>query len=354
MLNYSLYDSDMDFPLSEEYHTPLEPSGPSHGNRTNIIGAIVLILLFVFFGRLIMAKDAPPVDDSPLHLTLQAIPREDNAFYDLENLYVDPADAEERLHLMQQDTLDASRVASLLNQYQSEINAFMVASTKPAYQDPLSQDPDNLRWDTPITQVGTVRSVGRLLLLRAKQAALTDKAQAYQDVESVVKVGHMMATSQGILIQYLVGLDLLSEGFSSAKQLGLDMSALKGYAETSQGAHDAIATEYLIGRTSFEDALTYSYLPHNLANTSPPFKNFYYQPNRTKQIFFERMNADAKLAASDCDLIIPEPGPTKKPSLITFYLKENYLGNSMLWVRADQSIATNTKEKRCQIERLAT
>lgn len=288
----------------------------------------------------VISRDEAPPDDSDLRPVVVFTPPEVNAYDDVLKLREREAESwgetgpvkDEKLEdMLRGGPWDEKYANQLLDRHQQDIALVLSAASKLRYQDPLYVDVDTLT-PTSFPAPGTPRSAAKYTALEAmRQARAGNVDTALEESMAIVRLGHMIALSQGSLIDYLVAISVKQIGLTVIRQIATTttipvstakstIAQLERYIDSRGGQVKAIQTEYAYYKTYLPasrrlDTLFSSYnLTVDLeGNPQPPpgitlmtiidgtgAAQFYYHPNETWRYRVEATNRLIDLAGESC------------------------------------------------------
>jgi len=249
-----------------------------------------------------LTRDEPPPQDDDLRVERLNIPEKENAFYYF-NLACEgldyPDDGVSRDHIaaiMQGDLWDAEFVHELL-----ERNAESLQNLQKGLACSQCQVPEIKSSADPMPYLETSRSLARLTLLSAISLLKQGKGKEALDAGmDLVRFGHMIEGSGGMLIHYLVGIAVKAIGLDRLRRIvpdaTLDADQMREYAEKlaeykadEQRFMDVFRVEYTLGKRTTDDLaagkLDFKDLgPANSTAQRRGLMRHFLQPNRTKRI----------------------------------------------------------------------
>jgi len=308
---------------------------PSLGMKTfygifAFVGGIPFLLLFswltftVFYGR-----DIPGFDDSDLRLTKIEIPKEENAFYDFQELLKndflhDPRYSRLYLDMMGGRRLETKEAKEFMEKNEKIFLKLEKTLSHPFFQFPQLQDPEKFDQDLIYKEVyprlADLRKLAWLGMTRGHYLFAQGKEkEAFQWYINVVKLGKMVENSPrpAGLVQYLDSETIMELGLQPLRdKIGkehLPPSELKRYAreleklgENREGIKRALKMEYIFSCNS--QARIVQLLNHKPRNESEEFaKSYlysmfpipillpcYFKPNQTKLLQAELIRTMSK------------------------------------------------------------
>jgi len=282
-----------------------------------ILGALILILwitgsIFTIF----LGRDEPPINDSDLMPAKIEILESENAFFILnqasDKLYL-PKDKSELDAIIQGEKWDQNFVNELLEKNKESLTLFDEASNFSRFQDPAFSDPSKVNFSTPIFSLGKTRDLAKMNTIRALSFSKEGRWQeAFDSAFKAIKIGHLIEESQGILIEYLVGIAIKGIGFNNLKLMikdaDLTPETTKNYIKeldnlkaSETGIINTFKMEYssltnqksqidasFAGKLSekeLKDLFEFEELPYQSKLVTK--LNYLYKPNQTQRIFAE-------------------------------------------------------------------
>lgn len=310
---------------------------------------LAAILLFFVIANL-TTRDEPPPDDAALLLPEVTVAEADNAFTEVEAIKKLDADINALAGQPIQDpqldavlaggTWDEDYAAGATEVHRQEIALIIAAAKKKAYQDPIYANPASFSFDLlPSTYIGSPRNAAKYAALAALRSAHAKKpAEGLATALAVVRLGHLMESNQGSLIDYLVGSAVKQIGLSAIRQIALatpvpaatarsTAEALEPYRDSRAGEVMAMKMEYnvfkkYLPRYRRVSTLWSTYhLTSNVdGSVDEPDGNasleiaddlgltrFYYLPNQTWRFMIEQTNDRIANAQADCLTLVRDP-----------------------------------------------
>lgn len=278
-----------------------------------ILGMPIALSLFVIsFLAYVFAADAPPPNDSDLRLPKIAVSDEENAFYDLEKILMYTNVNEDVIYypIEQKDLIteyinnrnwDEEFVRDLLSKNESVFKYLDIAKTKPKFQNPLTQDPENLIIDPEGRSLNPVIFINIAKLDSLRSLSIFKDGQEQLALENAMQFtlfNQKIHNSQSGLLYYLasrpsknIGLERINQIVADSTKLSSDI--LANYArrlddiENSSGLKKAFMMEYTDQAVQF-----------NKLSNAPSF--YYFKQNKTKQYLVDNARIYIKSAEASC------------------------------------------------------
>ena len=328
------------------------------------IPLLLLLLPFIVFATLSQIfTDDPQINDADIVLQLvEVLSESDNAHYFLPD--IDALSVREResykLALSLAEELDRENfntpeAINLVNQIKTLTDAVIEASSKSGYQCPTVVN--SYGFDTEVCSLSDIRDLALLTSFRAGVEADTgDSDQAIATAASIVKLGSLMGnTDNPLLIEYLVGIGVQNIGLES-----LERTLDKSSSTTNNAIISAISEleQSKINDKAFVDSLRRDYMSvKDVSKPFEPYSNYFYQHNKTTNVFAELLREQIERAQLGCDVDVSQQqkveqlvaeirsAPTTWP-----LISPNYVGKVINSVFA---ASLNTAEqKRCEVNEL--
>ncbi len=303
---------------------------------------VALVTIFLISANLLFHDEQPP-NDSSLLLPNVTVADEDNAYTDIQKLDTDeqavdlnndqPSNDKSIDTMLNGGTWDDAHVTTLLTKYATVISDFHAAAKKLQYQDPYAAHPSTLTMYSPLPDVGTPRSVGRLVALESiRKAKNGDIAGGLSEATEVVKLGDMIESGQGTLIQWLVGSATKLIGLTALRQIGLQTTltadqakttnqAIETYRDSQVGLVKAMKSEYAYSILFYQQQRDFgqaydSYFLSTDSNGQQLYRSttgkilsaldamglfrFYYWPNQNLRFMVEAREQLVDVAKTNC------------------------------------------------------
>jgi len=261
-----------------------------------------------------------PFDDSDLRLPAVEIPEEENAYFPLvqaaEKIYW-PKEKEDLIDkISTKEEWDSEFVKELIKKNEETFYYFDQALSRPRFQDPEFQNPEEVSWDTPLPDLGNWRKIAKLSSINALYLFKQGKEkEAFDEAIKIVKLGQMIENSpRQALIQYLVGMAIKGIGLEILRSMTADatlppellkiyVKELNEFKATENGLVNTLKMEYmgltkmiakgfpleLLGRDFLEE--------EDLTKMKIIKPGYFYKPNQTRRLFAEsyRLMIERKL-----------------------------------------------------------
>jgi len=332
---------------------------------------VVIVIIIPSFLSIVKGKDISPVDDSKLQLQTINIPKEENAFYDL-NYNLDkvqnlintknvPAGKQLVSDYIESDEWNQEVVKQLLADNEGVLQDFSSAAAKGKFQLPYTDDPSKISRDIPITPLNVYREISRLSGVKAIWLAKNGQdKEALGEAFKAIIVGNAIENSQGLLITHLVGiaikdngLDVLQKVISMIPKDSLVLSEYQSKLENykAKGNSAPFSIEYLVSKQSL-DNFGQDYDTKLGAGTKILIKNkFYFKKNLTTSYYFDFFNKLAVESKKDCSEvkeIQKSTKPLEESNLIKMYFTENVVGKHFM--KISEIAMNNVLKKKCATE----
>lgn len=327
-----------------------------------IIAIIIPLLLSVVKG-----KDTAPVNDSGLQLQTINIPKEENAFYDLDktrdliDLKNVPAGKQLVSDYLKSDEWSQEVVSRLLTDNEKALQNFSAAAAKGKFQLPDADAPSKISGDMPVIPLNSWRETSRLSGVKAIWLAKNGQNQeALDEAFKSIIIGNAIENSQSLLITYLVGISIKDNGLNVLQKVisiipkdSPVLSEYKSKLENYQAAGNPapFITEYLVAKQSWSNFGQDNNIELGVMVKILVKNSFYFKKNLTLSYCFDFYNKLAREAEKDCSevkKVEQSVKPLKGSSLIKMYFTENLVGKYFLGI---PELALNTVlEKKCAVE----
>jgi len=331
---------------------------------------VIIVIIIPLFLSIVKGKDIPPIDDSQLQLQTINIPKEENAFYDLDKVQnlIDTKNVPQGKQLvsdyLKSDAWNQEVVKQLLADNEGALQDFTSAATKEKFQFPYTDDPSKISRDMPVLPLNAWREVSRLSGVKSIWLAKNgqDKEALDEAFKSVI-IGNAIENSQSLLITHLVGisikdsgLDVLQKVISIIPKDSLTLLEYQSKLENYQAKGNAtpFSTEYLVCKQSWDDFGQDSNIELG-AGIKILIKNkFYFKKNLAISYCFDFYNNLAIESEKDCSEVKKVQGsaiPLEEGNLIKMYFTENFVGKHFMGLYTENEIAlNNVLEQKCATE----
>lgn len=333
-----------------------------------ILGTLAVGLsVTVWTLNIVWGRDEMPLNDSDLKLSkIEIANQEDNAFYWLAPWLGDIKDLSEKSikydlvskywsegkvrmkeskklywpednnkvklidDMVNGKTWDENLAKNLLDRNQEMLADFDRAANSSYFQDPILANPDNISPAMQFFSTQEIRNIAKIGLIKSSYLFRQNKEkEAFDEAIKVVRLGHLMDSAQGTLINYLMAMAIKEMGLNQIRIMlstsTLPPDDLKNYAiefgelkDSGYGLAAAMKGEYLIesyylnamnmfyeGKLSqkefenfSEEMKNFSYSQYNVANTAMHRNaNYLFKPNQTRRLFAE----DARLKVANAE-----------------------------------------------------
>lgn len=326
-----------------------------------IVLSIIVLGVILFFIPTILnvfSKDSLPPNAPDLQLSIVNIPEEDNSYYDLIKLKDSLKVPKETSPLIREyiegKKWDDAKIAQLLEDNKEALLFFEEASKKSAYQDPAEADPSTYSINTILPPLSAFRTASEISALKALHLAKQGNVQLAidQSFQNLTIAGRI-EKSQGFLIQYLVSIAIKTRGLTtlqnivntsdvSTDQLNKINMQLSDYYDDGGGLERVFKSEFIM-RVSTLDMLAQG-IPLELIENigieekwkrimyygmiNGKNKNFYFQPNKTKEYDIDYTREMISRAGQSCEGLEGFSHKKLAPNLSPFSLlfTENAVG----------------------------
>ena len=182
-----------------------------------------------------LMRDDPPPNDDDLQVTRSAVPGEDNAFTYFDQAgqaaYWPEERGEELQSILAGEVWNADLVSEVLDRNQEGLEYFEQGMGRSQFQ-----VPEVKALDAPLPYVDGWKNISRVLSVRASVSFKCAKdREALSEAMKLVKFGHMIEGSGGVLVVYLVGAGAKEMGLVRLRGMvgdtGLRPAVLKGHIE---------------------------------------------------------------------------------------------------------------------------
>lgn len=300
----------------------------------------------------VLFHDEPAPNDTALMLPDVAVDATTNAQTEVHLLKAlvdaaDPQATEPRNDarvdaMLNGESWDDVYASTVLQRFSTSIQQFRTAAKKAYYQDPTTARPGSWTLDSTFDDISTTRFVGKLVALDGLRAAKSgDVAGGLAEADAVARLGYLIDSGQGSLIQYLVGGAVKNIGLQGIRQIALqttvtasqaksEAAQLESYRDSRDGLVKAMQFDYMAFKTYLPQMqhLDTIYSLYNLTSdingqtieTHGPWfiraldrsgiTRFYYWPNQTWRFAIDQAKERVALAQVDCATGNLEPQPT--------------------------------------------
>lgn len=348
-----------------------------------VISIPIAVLMAFFLLAGIFTHDVKLPNDSDLLLSKVSVADADNAYVVMQKIETAKTFSSDLNSRLTEAVVDFSSheafAKEMIDYHSADISLFRQAAAKPSFQDPTFADPTTFDLETGIlTDYSSYRQVAQVVALQAEQLVKQGNISGGLDEAiEIVKFGHLMENSQGVIISYLVGSSIKQTGLTAIRQIALNSKLsstqandiavkLEAYRDSRQGEAMAMKTEYLAYKdylTEFnnrlgpllgslylsQDATTGETVQHNsrLGNILDysGLSSFYYHPNQTLGYKIEIMRPAVQNAIADCSTVeknLPLKFPMKNPTIAWFFTP-NAIGKYLISIGEISMGALSTK-----------
>ena len=331
---------------------------------------LVIIIIIPLFLSIVKGKDIPPVDDSKLQLQTINIPKEENAFYDLDKVQnlIDTKNVPEGKQLvsdyLKSDEWNQEAIKQLLADNEGVLQDFTSAAAKGKFQLPYADDPSKISNGMPVTPLNDWREISRLSGVKAISLAKNGKnKEAIDEAFKSIIIGNSIENSQSLLITNLVGISIKDNGLDVLQKvisiIPKDSSALSEYQSKlenyqAKGNSTPFAIEYLVCKQSWDNFGQDSNTELGAGMKILIKNKFYFKKNLATSYCFDFFNKLAIESRKDCSEVKKVQGsirPLEEGNLIKMYFTENLVGKHFAGLYTGNEIAlNNVLEQKCATE----
>lgn len=299
----------------------------------------------------LFTKDIPTINDADVRLSKVILLDADNDYFDLirARKALSLTDNQKKLlnDLVAGKTWDENQAGAMLRQNTEALNHFAVAAQRGVFQDVAFADPAQVSYDTQFLSHNDLLPIARLGALSALLHTRQGKnAEAIEQSLIIVRVGTAITNSQAPLVEYLIGLgikkiglDAMRKSISSAAMTPESLSRVianleQGY-ENEAGLEKAVRGEYTMLASIVEQVANGTLNFSDIAPTeekvaaeklSKRQNNFYFRPNKTKQLFADHARTLIANVRKPCGaLVLPKADPSAR-SPLKLYFSDNAIG----------------------------
>lgn len=305
---------------------------------------VIILIIGLVLSLSIFAKDIPPIDERDLTPVFNNPSRQDNIYYDLNEVKDKAKETPQVMEYLENKSWDTQSIKMLLDENTETFKKMDQAAGKTAFQDPYYADskiPVNAITEEP-PLLTAYQKLARLNTLRA--IYLINEGKTEEGVTVILgtlNIGDAFEKSGDSMIVSLVGSSIKKialQGLHQAApklnytkdQLSQLSEELKKHSYKSEGLSNGFKHEYKYQTYSIDslssgrenDSSTDAQALEMALNLVKKSK-FYYKPNETKQLYADLYRAHLKEAAASCSQIKPIT-IQKKPNNVFF--QENGLG----------------------------
>ncbi len=252
----------------------------------------------------------------------------------------------------------------IISNNQKAFEYFSEASRKPKFQNPVLANPENINPNLVLPALNSWRTMSRYSSIKALYLLKQGKEnEAMYEALSSVYIGQKIQESQASLIEYLVAIVMKEKGLEVVQNIiassNLNSDELKRYAQdldkfykNESGFIATVKGEYYM-QSSIIDALVngntdilQTYKEEQSLDISQKLKNnYYFRPNKTKDLFAnyarERIGNADKFCNNIKNVDIQMQAPS---SYVEIYLSENIIGKILYDITAVSLSSVNTKK----------
>jgi len=225
------------------------------------LGFLLFLGACLFVSYLYYAADDGPPQDADLRYTRPAVPFEENGFHELQFAEGEiwwPEGIEDR-EMGRSEGWDSAAAAEILRK-----NEEALARVDEALKKPRIQMPEVASMEARMPYLMGWRSIADLFGIRVSALLQEGKeGEALDEAMKVVRMGHLIATGDGVLIQHLVrlaiksvGLEQVSKVLNRGKLGGVDLEPYLGrlaaYPAERAGLVTSLKLEYRLTSRTME------------------------------------------------------------------------------------------------------
>ncbi|MGE5426106.1 MAG: hypothetical protein ACM3PZ_03460 [Bacillota bacterium] len=329
-----------------------------------IVGVIVVIIPSLL--SIVKSKDIPPIDDSKLQLQVINIPKEENAFYDLDKIrdVIDlkniPVGKELVSGYLESDQWNQEAVTLLLADNEDVLQHYTDAAIKGKFQLPDADNPSKILSDMPVTPLNSWREASHLSGVKAIFLAKNgNNKEALDEAFKSIIIGNAIENSQGLIITNLLGIAIKDTGLDSLKKVVSiikNPSALSEYRNKlenyrAKGNSSPFITEYLVSKQALGNIE--QGVNNQLGAIGRIFvkNNFYYKKNLTLSYYYNFYNKLAIEAGKDCldQKKVQQSIDSLTTNVFKMYFTENVFGKYS--VEISEIALNNVLERKCATEK---
>jgi hypothetical protein len=326
---------------------------------------ILIVIIFVNLPRLldIVTNDISEVNLSGLELVIKNVPFSENGFYDLEEisslLYI-PEKQNGTTSVIRElhsgNNWDSELAEYVINKNEEALSYFSSASQKEGFQNPAYNESTIFSYELLLPKINDWRTISFISTIKSTILLnLGKNEEAMEEAMKSVKVGQKITKSNVTLIEYLVGLAIKDNGLAMVEKIinesNFDDEQVSKYIfelnemyDTGDGLKNVFIVEHkfilntidlfkydseedspnliseILASTEFEEL-------NNIKNINIS-NNYYFRPNKTKQIHTDQTRKVINNINIHCDDIayIEESKTLTPDNIIKFYLTENVIG----------------------------
>lgn len=319
------------------------PKPKKHWFKRLIIGLVGIFLIFALALGIILSglhfvvlnyfvSDIRPIDDSDLRLEKVTISKEENSFYDFQEIgkYLDDSSYPVEISNKVSDHLkgkvwDENFVQTVLAQNEKTLSLFNAAYKK-KFQDLRYAEPDKFfsnfgDLSLKINPLASLK-VAKLNSLEALYLAHQGKdPDALNEAVKSAEIGQKIQESQGSTLDWLLGMAMKNVGLEAMQKIiatsklspeTLTQAAqyLEKFKNNEEGLKTAFKAEYVFAINVIDDVTNginedlikkygNKYDP-NFIRSSSQKNNFIFQPNKTKAILADEIRAAINQVEKPC------------------------------------------------------
>ena len=307
------------------------------------LALIIIIILGLVISLSVFAKDTPPVDDQDLQPKFNIPARQDNMYYDLNEVKESAKETNEVMGYLENKNWDEAAIKQLISENAETFNKLDQAAKKTSFHDPYyadSETPIGAKEEEP-PHLAAYQKLARLNTLRAMNLINEGKTEEGVNVIlATLSIGDAFEKSGDSMITYLVGSAIKHIALSGLQQSIPKMTytqeqfnqlngKLMGYSAKPEGLANGFKHEYknqtyAINQMATGQGNNYTGShPAEIVLSVVSKSKFYHQPNKSKQLYVDLYRAHLKELANPCSQI-KSIGVERQPANIFF--QENGLG----------------------------
>ncbi len=258
---------------------PAAPVIKANVKKNTIIFAAIGVLLLIcivaqyLFTVRVLRKDEKVQKDGDILAEFEPVAQHVNAFYDLYPISLDASEDVGIFDALDDYTkFDADSVGAFLTKYVSVMDAIEIALKQPRYQNPIYENsyiqPEQISAETSVRLYPLSMSNAAKILSLQSRVLLHQKKdeEALRETLKIVTLGNLIAGNRPILAEYLIGLQLKSNGLRAAQFLlssttpsgdflKNEIDRLDLMKSSDAGLLNAIRMQYAIHKAMIEHAV---------------------------------------------------------------------------------------------------
>lgn len=330
---------------------------------------VIIAIIIPSFLSIIKGEDIFPIDDSKLQLQTINIPKEENAFYDLDKAQglIDIKNVPDGKQLvsdyLNSDQWNQEDIKKLLSDNEEALQIFTSAAAKGKFQLPDADAHSKISNDMPVTPINGWREVSRLSGVKAIWLAKNGQSkEALNEAFKSVIIGNAIENSQSLLITNLVGIEIKNNGLDILQKVisiipkdSLVLSEYQSKLENYQarGNQTPFVTEYLVCKQMWNNFGQDSRANLGLGVKILIKNKFYFKKNLSISYCFDFYNKLAIESRKDCSevkkvqessVLLEANNPVK------MYFTENVVGKYYTSSIKNGIALNNVLEQKCATE----